>query len=465
MKRALLIVLVLMIISTVWCQNGTPTVLSAPISVPGNNVNDFVAINDYCYIANDQFLTKYELSSRNILWSKPFPNFYGNGNGQGMFKTGNNLVYTYDGIVTKMTVEDDTLWQVTLPGRVALSLDSTRNRVVCYSWTGLLTVLNLDNGQTLLQQQMPFEGLKNTAYHSAIAVSDNEFITADNTIYGVNYNSATLVSKIIIVNGVANVIWQHPMPDLTTCNIKSLSGNCFYLSLGDIGGASNARIFFFEDLGSNFAITGSVDMGGPDVPTFLEDTLPFGNNVLTVGMNILGDDINGEDGRQAVFTIYDNQGETRTAQVNNQTDFTTYQGLAESSGRIYTVLLTQTYIGGPVSFFLTELTDIYNSAVSIDPDTPVAPQVSLTCYPTPTRVGNNVNVRFESKSRDNVTIEVYNIKGQKVKTLVNQSLSSGEHQTVWNGKTENNQPVASGMYFFRMKSGNFTATRKIILMK
>jgi flagellar hook assembly protein FlgD len=139
--------------------------------------------------------------------------------------------------------------------------------------------------------------------------------------------------------------------------------------------------------------------------------------------------------------------------------------LVENGGKVYTILVVQNYCNGPRTFYLTELTSVYNSAVSTDPDTPTTTQLNLTCYPTPTRVGNNVNVRFEIKSRDVTTIEVYNIKGQKVRTLVNSNFSSGQHQTTWNGRTDNGTPVSSGMYFFRMKSGTYSATKKVVLIK
>jgi hypothetical protein len=324
----------------------------------------------------------------------------------------------------------------------------------------------LDNGQISLQKQMPFEGLPSCSNHSAMAVSESEFILSDDTIYGINWNSGVMVSKVAIVNNVVNVIWQHSMPDLMICNLKLLSGNRFYVSAFEVEPCNNAKIFFFEDNGTSYAITDSVDLGGPNVWTFLNSTLTLGSNVLTAGDNLLGDDPNGSGGGQADFTVYDSAGETRTTQTNNQADFTTYQGLAENGGNVYTVLVTQNYLSSPRTFYLTELTSVYNSAVGNDePQTPTTPQLNLTCYPTPTRVGNNVNVKFETKSRDVTTIEVYNIKGQKVRTLVNSNFSAGQHQAIWNGRTDNETPVSSGMYFFRMKSGTYSATKKVVLIK
>jgi hypothetical protein len=64
-----------------------------------------------------------------------------------------------------------------------------------------------------------------------------------------------------------------------------------------------------------------------------------------------------------------------------------------------------------------------------------------------------------------VTIEVYNIRGQRVKTLVDGMYATGEHTVVWNGTDDNGRSVSSGIYFYRMSSADYTATKKMILMK
>ncbi|MCK4654864.1 MAG: T9SS type A sorting domain-containing protein [Candidatus Cloacimonetes bacterium] len=64
-----------------------------------------------------------------------------------------------------------------------------------------------------------------------------------------------------------------------------------------------------------------------------------------------------------------------------------------------------------------------------------------------------------------VTIDVYNIRGQKVKTLVNEKLNAGAHQVIWHGKDENGKSVSSGIYFYKMNSGRYTSVKKMILMK
>lgn len=62
-------------------------------------------------------------------------------------------------------------------------------------------------------------------------------------------------------------------------------------------------------------------------------------------------------------------------------------------------------------------------------------------------------------------IEVYNLTGQRVKTLTNEFKNSGENSIIWNGQDETGQTVSSGVYLYKIKSGKFTSTKKVILMK
>jgi len=64
-----------------------------------------------------------------------------------------------------------------------------------------------------------------------------------------------------------------------------------------------------------------------------------------------------------------------------------------------------------------------------------------------------------------VTIEIFNLKGQKVKTLINEELQAGSHTVVWSGKDTKGKDVSSGVYLYKMRTKDYTSTRKMILMK
>ncbi len=94
-----------------------------------------------------------------------------------------------------------------------------------------------------------------------------------------------------------------------------------------------------------------------------------------------------------------------------------------------------------------------------------------------TKLGNNypnpfnpvTNITYSIKETGNVTIEVYNMRGQLVKTLVNEVKETDDHTAVWNGTDNSNKSVSSGVYFYKMVSesniGRYTSTKKMILMK
>lgn len=77
----------------------------------------------------------------------------------------------------------------------------------------------------------------------------------------------------------------------------------------------------------------------------------------------------------------------------------------------------------------------------------------------------STSIRFSLKDASPVLINIYNLKGQLVKSLLKSELSSGNHQITWNGKDDRGAPVASGIYLYRMESNNFKATNKMMLMK
>jgi len=64
-----------------------------------------------------------------------------------------------------------------------------------------------------------------------------------------------------------------------------------------------------------------------------------------------------------------------------------------------------------------------------------------------------------------VRIEVYDLTGSRVKTLVNQSVDAGHHSVVWNGLDDNGNDVASGVYFYKMTSPEGQQTRRMTLLK
>ncbi len=93
------------------------------------------------------------------------------------------------------------------------------------------------------------------------------------------------------------------------------------------------------------------------------------------------------------------------------------------------------------------------------------PAVSMLQGNYPNPFNPETTIAFSTKENGPVSIDIFNVKGQKVRTLVNDNMEAGNHTVVWNGQNDNGKNVASGVFFYRMKSGKYSSTKKMILMK
>jgi len=74
-------------------------------------------------------------------------------------------------------------------------------------------------------------------------------------------------------------------------------------------------------------------------------------------------------------------------------------------------------------------------------------------------------IRFALPQDCQVRLEVYNILGQKVKTLADGLFSKGIKEVVWDGKNQNGAEVATGIYFYVIKTEEFTEIKKMALLR
>ncbi len=84
-------------------------------------------------------------------------------------------------------------------------------------------------------------------------------------------------------------------------------------------------------------------------------------------------------------------------------------------------------------------------------------------YPNP--FNPSTTIRFSLPQESNVKLVVYDMTGAVVKTVLNDILSAGNKEARWDGTNNNGVKVATGMYIYRLDAGNFTATKKMLLLK
>jgi hypothetical protein len=170
-------------------------------------------------------------------------------------------------------------------------------------------------------------------------------------------------------------------------------------------------------------------------------------------------------------------------QVNTSREFQNFNIYRNVDGGSYDLLDTTTDLfyqdvlqnGGEYNYYITALYEQENES---DPSNtvnviwdgtgsgnPLLPVANALYQNMPNPFNPETKISFDLNSEWQVNLEIYNMKGQKVRTLVNDKLSAGQHSIVWDGKDDNSKQVSSGIYFYKIKAGDFQSTRKMLLMK
>ena len=145
-----------------------------------------------------------------------------------------------------------------------------------------------------------------------------------------------------------------------------------------------------------------------------------------------------------------------------------YHGLIEDFfpilGEEYEVTGVQYFDWGNFRVFPRLISDIVGPS-GIDEGNMITPIFELTQnYPNPFNPLTTISFSIPFNSKVDITI--YNIKGQKIRTLINEDITKGNHSIIWNGDDEFGNSVRSGLYFYKLVvNGKSEAVKKCLLMK
>jgi len=103
-------------------------------------------------------------------------------------------------------------------------------------------------------------------------------------------------------------------------------------------------------------------------------------------------------------------------------------------------------------------------AVSSDDQTaPVVQSGLQSIYPNP--FNPTTNIRYHLNEPEDVSLSIYNLRGQKVVDLVSESKAAGSHSIVWDGRDNSGRSVASGIYYLRLNTKTVNQTKKLTMIK
>jgi hypothetical protein len=98
-------------------------------------------------------------------------------------------------------------------------------------------------------------------------------------------------------------------------------------------------------------------------------------------------------------------------------------------------------------------------------ETGVTPKVAVLYQNYPNPFNPSTSIEFSLPARERVSLKVFDVSGRLVRTLVDGPLSDGSHRYAWDGRNERGASVASGVYFYVLKSESIRQSRKAVLLR
>ncbi len=170
-------------------------------------------------------------------------------------------------------------------------------------------------------------------------------------------------------------------------------------------------------------------------------------------------------------TVVDSSAEQISAYINNPNELLEgkielgfYSANSKADDKLGYLILTQERLqakygaaGKRYPYFEVKLTDQDINKI-------LPPKFTLEQnYPNP--FNPTTTISYQLKEPGKVNLDIYNLRGQLVKSLVVESQEAGYHSIIWNGKDNKNRSVASGVYLYRLKCGNNVQTKRMLLIK
>ncbi|MDZ4181937.1 MAG: FlgD immunoglobulin-like domain containing protein [Candidatus Cloacimonadaceae bacterium] len=112
----------------------------------------------------------------------------------------------------------------------------------------------------------------------------------------------------------------------------------------------------------------------------------------------------------------------------------------------------------PVTFFIV-------GGLTSPSDDPVAEANILNPVAYPNPFNPSTTISFSIPAGMQCSLDIYNLRGQKVKTLLNENMTAGKHSVVWDGDDDNGRKVSSGVYLYRLSTPFSSKSAKMLLMK
>lgn len=454
------------------------TTLISPQDTNNKNTNTFDSNWQFMGLQNEGITTiAVDWADSNVIYSGSGSSF-SSGTVGGIFKTTNGGI-TWDTLIRGVTVRD---------------LDiHPNNPQIIYATLGLnaLTqpgiIKTTDGGNSWVKADYGIH----MSWESGPVVlaidskqSDTLYTGTDGPFGGYPYKSINGGETWFRIDPDTNWVWRKtlsgdsslvdPLEDgISSIAVDFTNNQHIYLGTAGLG-----EIFYTYDGGKNWNITGLTEQDG----IYDIEVDPYSSEKVYAGTSRNGFLISTDTGFnwQSINSGLPDSSEVKSIEISNNrnnqnmfiiatqggiggiyrnVNFNKWEKVGIENKPIYTIklFLERIYAGSNGIYVKDIITEVCE-----DISTPL----SANLYPNyPNPFNSNTNIKYVIEKEENVTIEIYNILGERIKTLLSEIKLPGEYITHWNGTDDIEKTVSSGLYICILICNNKILNTKIIYLK
>ena len=318
------------------------------------------------------------------------------------------------------------------------------------------TVTSLSNGIEHTFQVRAVNSVGDGAASNEVSATPQPPLPPQPTLYATRGDRKVTLGWSIASQSVFT--WQYHRKEGTGSygSWTTLPANAAIKKTYEVTSLNNGTEYTFQVRAQNSAGAGAASnevsatpAAVPDAPGNLSATGGSAQVALrwtTPGSN--GAAISGYNYRQKTTGAYGSWGSISGSDANTTSH--TVTGLLDYTLHTFQVQAVNGVGDGAASNEATARTSVGRSRLSLNQPNPFNPETTL---------------RYALAEAQVVRLEIYDMLGQRVRVLVDGEQPPGAHQVVWDGRDHNGRPVASGVYFYRLQTPQFSHTRKMILLR